>query len=1164
MRRVMHLIALVVLLTVNFSTPISYAREEKDIVEREKGEDVDAIAEEDGVVVTLIKDVNHPEEKELVKIWDKWFDYMFYSRRQVQDWVEFADWYDNADFQWEPFDYNNIRQNVTLYAKWTKKIAYQNWVVKLSNWKKSILVKSVNEWWDMSDVNKFKRIMNLESDKNYCHYEEECYSDQRSCYTIFVCTLDFFTEVSNILWKTVENLQQVDEYFTSIYGRYYFRWNNWYVEYNELISVENWFNSEISIDQSAQDRWFLNYSKILQPDTWWRENDISNNPCDATKWEYLPTLEDWNELIDMWNGINWLYRKNIMDLEMSVKTGLVLDTKKRLNNIESIQVLEPLIFQQDFLIPKAWSIEYEDSNGGVKFGYYRYPSLLWTSMSNEWSLWWFDVEKWVLYWGDVDNSAHSVRCFVVENPVIVEFNTNGWSNVESYKVAEWKTITAPDIPVKKWYTFVWWYKDSNLTQQWNFDKDVVGWSTVTLYAKWRVCGEWFAVKDNVCIPNDMDKEWVIMVTDWVNTMFIKDRNVWAESKCSSELYELIELSERRCPTFIWPILRGETIWRGEEHKTPLKWLDSTCISDEDFFIQVNDIVKNVEINTDVEFNNYINLNMQKCAWNYYFRWNNVGVNYEWLEIDNSDKTNFITNSNELFENWFNWWKLWTEEWSWWEQWNISNPCDATKWEYLPTPDDWAALMTIWWKNNGYIVDGFINDDGFEVIDDPIVEPIYEEEKEEVSNESVLVESKDAWSVEMVNVGWYQGFSDIEANNKFQRDMLIPNPWRILHNCEVEGQSNRGIKWNCIDKMYYEFWDWLWSAQNINGYVWIFSKWGIWYDIFGSLNNSFGRELNDIAVPVRCFVNMSESLVVTLISDGKIDREISVKKWDVIKEPKASLKSDAVFEWWYTESGEKYDFSTPITEDIKLYARWISDKWDGYSGWWGGKWSSSGGSDISKSEKNIKNLDIDSKEWNVNNSLSLLLDSSYASSDNVTKQTINVKNNTSVNWDKFSQEYKEAYNFAYQNWITSKSSIEDAKMFSYLTRIQMAKMLSNYAINVLWREPDLFKWVVKFDDVSNKIDRQYDNAVTLSYQLWIMWQNMPNNRFRPNDIVTRAEFVAAFSRMLYWTLDGKYVSTRKYYTNHMQKLEKEWIITNTNPDMTEKRWYVMIMLMRSIE
>jgi hypothetical protein len=136
------------------------------------------------------------------------------------------------------------------------------------------------------------------------------------------------------------------------------------------------------------------------------------------------------------------------------------------------------------------------------------------------------------------------------------------------------------------------------------------------------------------------------------------------------------------------------------------------------------------------------------------------------------------------------------------------------------------------------------------------------------------------------------------------------------------------------------------------------------------------------------------------------------------------------------------------------------------------------------------------------------------------------------------------------------------MNSNITRIEMAKMLSYYAINVLWKTPDTSK-TIKFKDVSNRKDKQYDNWVTLAYQLWIMWQNVKNNKFRPNDEVTRAELVTSLSRMLYWTPEWTNKWTSKYYEPHMAKLYNEWIITNTDPNLKEKRWYLMTMLMRSV-
>ena len=164
---------------------------------------------------------------------------------------------------------------------------------------------------------------------------------------------------------------------------------------------------------------------------------------------------------------------------------------------------------------------------------------------------------------------------------------------------------------------------------------------------------------------------------------------------------------------------------------------------------------------------------------------------------------------------------------------------------------------------------------------------------------------------------------------------------------------------------------------------------------------------------------------------------------------------------------------------------------------------------------------------------------------------------------FTQEFLDAYNFAFQNWITTMPTIDQADMTWNLTRIQMAKMLSYYAINIMWKKPDETR-NNKFSDVSEKLNSDYNSGVTLAYQLWIMWINMPNNNFRPNDLVTRWEFVTALSRMIYWTEDWEYGWTSKYYTKHIEKLNEEEIIKQIDPSMKELRAYVMIMLKRTSE
>ena len=122
---------------------------------------------------------------------------------------------------------------------------------------------------------------------------------------------------------------------------------------------------------------------------------------------------------------------------------------------------------------------------------------------------------------------------------------------------------------------------------------------------------------------------------------------------------------------------------------------------------------------------------------------------------------------------------------------------------------------------------------------------------------------------------------------------------------------------------------------------------------------------------------------------------------------------------------------------------------------------------------------------------------------------------------------------------------------------MAKMLSQYAINVLGKKPANIV-VPEFKDITPELDEEYNYWVSLAYQLWIMWINMPDNEFRPFDLVPRSEFTTALSRMIYWIADW----TDLYYSTHMAKLKEEWVITMDDPDLVELRWYVMIMLMRS--
>jgi len=167
------------------------------------------------------------------------------------------------------------------------------------------------------------------------------------------------------------------------------------------------------------------------------------------------------------------------------------------------------------------------------------------------------------------------------------------------------------------------------------------------------------------------------------------------------------------------------------------------------------------------------------------------------------------------------------------------------------------------------------------------------------------------------------------------------------------------------------------------------------------------------------------------------------------------------------------------------------------------------------------------------------------------------NSTDILQNGFSKELNDAYNFAHEYGITTQNSIYDANMYWWLTRIAMAKMLSEYAINVLWHTYNEDENCY-FSDISYTLSQSYNYWDCKAYALWIMWQNLRNNQFRPYDKVTRAEFATALSRLLYNTPDWN----DYYYSTHIKKLHENWIINDTNPNLLEARWYIMLMLMRA--
>ena len=165
------------------------------------------------------------------------------------------------------------------------------------------------------------------------------------------------------------------------------------------------------------------------------------------------------------------------------------------------------------------------------------------------------------------------------------------------------------------------------------------------------------------------------------------------------------------------------------------------------------------------------------------------------------------------------------------------------------------------------------------------------------------------------------------------------------------------------------------------------------------------------------------------------------------------------------------------------------------------------------------------------------------------------NQTDAN--KYPDELVEAYAYSYLRWITTMPTIEKADMYGPLTRIALAKMMSNYVLSEWLQELDTSK-ECKFPDVTKSLDSAYDNGMTKACQLGLMGVDI--TKFNPYKIVSRAEFATVLSRALRW---AKYNGGVPFYTKHLQALKDKEIMTKIeNPEKPELRAWTMLMLMRT--
>lgn len=180
----------------------------------------------------------------------------------------------------------------------------------------------------------------------------------------------------------------------------------------------------------------------------------------------------------------------------------------------------------------------------------------------------------------------------------------------------------------------------------------------------------------------------------------------------------------------------------------------------------------------------------------------------------------------------------------------------------------------------------------------------------------------------------------------------------------------------------------------------------------------------------------------------------------------------------------------------------------------------------------------------------------------TKQVGEVMKSMTCN---LSKELVESYVFSKDLSITTVPDICDADIMWPLRRKHLAKFLSVFAVTILDKETD-DNIVCEFNDTQDQSD-EFKLFTKISCKLGLMWLNRdgtPDKSFRPDDIVTRAEFGVAFDRAINWPKNNTEKNDpRPRYEKHLQELQGNGIMTQIDsPNDSEIRWYVMTMMMRA--
>lgn len=172
--------------------------------------------------------------------------------------------------------------------------------------------------------------------------------------------------------------------------------------------------------------------------------------------------------------------------------------------------------------------------------------------------------------------------------------------------------------------------------------------------------------------------------------------------------------------------------------------------------------------------------------------------------------------------------------------------------------------------------------------------------------------------------------------------------------------------------------------------------------------------------------------------------------------------------------------------------------------------------------------------------------------------------TNTELSKEEKEQQTAYERAYENKITTLYPQTEARLFEPITRAELAKMMSVYTTKFLKKIP--ISWKLGCSDFQDKDQTSPELAgfMQTACELEIMGLHSdgktPLSLFRPNDLVSRAEFATVLSRM---KRGNQYDNNQPEWRweDHLKNLHEKMIITIPDPNIIELRGRILLMLHR---